>query len=139
MKASSLPLTSWVRRSQTTPYSPAERSSTFTSGIAVGGVIFGAIHVAAWNFDFPTPIERTLWHIASVLSTALLLAMYLSLLINEYFVRIPQLLIKIWNICFGGLYLVARLFFLAEILRALFYLLPDTFVTTWATSVPHFS
>jgi hypothetical protein len=27
-------------------------------GIAVGGVIFGSIHVAAWNFDFPTPIER---------------------------------------------------------------------------------
>lgn len=51
-------------------------------GVAIGGVIFGAIHTAAWNFDFPTPIERTLWRIASVLSTALLPVMYLGLLLS---------------------------------------------------------
>jgi hypothetical protein len=73
-------------------------------GVAIGGVIFGAIHTAAWNFDFPTLIERTLWRIASVLSTVLLPVMYLSLLVNEYFVRISPLLIKIWDICFGGSY-----------------------------------
>jgi len=71
VKASSLPSTSWVRRSQTTPYSPVEY---LHFGVAIGGVIFGAIHIA--DFDFPTPIERTLRHIASVLSTALLPVMY---------------------------------------------------------------
>jgi hypothetical protein len=108
-------------------------------GVAIGGVIFGAIHIAAWNFDFPTLIEQTLWRIASVLSTVLPPVMYLSLLVNKYFVQISPLLIKIWDICFGGSYLVARLFLLAEIFRALFYLPHDAFVTTWATSVPHFS
>jgi hypothetical protein len=85
VKASSLPSTSWVRRSH--------------FGVAIGGVIFGAIHIAAWNFDFPTSIERTLWRIASVLSTALLPVMYLSL---EYFVQISPLLIKIWAEWIGG-------------------------------------
>jgi hypothetical protein len=85
--------------------------------IAVGVIIFGAIHVATWNFDFPTPIERILWRMASVLSTALLPVMYLNLLINEYFVRISPIADKDWTICFGSLYLVARLFRLAEIFR----------------------
>src|SRR5436305_893158 len=45
----------------------------------------------------------------------------LSLLVNEYyFVRISPLLTKIWDVCFGGSYLIARPFLLAEIFRALF-------------------
>jgi hypothetical protein len=108
-------------------------------GVAIGGIIFGAIHIGAWNFHFPTPIEQTLWRAASVLSTALLPVMYSVLLVNEFFARIPQLPIKIWDILFGGLYLAARLFLLVEIFRTLFYLPPEAYVTTWATSVPHFS
>jgi hypothetical protein len=108
-------------------------------GVAIGGVIFGAIHIAAWNFSFPTPIEQTLWRGASVLSTALLPVMYIVLLLNEFLVRTPQLLIKVWDIGFGGLYLAARLFLLTETFRALFYLPPEAYVTTWAASVPHFS
>ncbi|KAL8948335.1 MAG: hypothetical protein Q9222_005473 [Ikaeria aurantiellina] len=33
-------------------------------GIGGGGAIFGAVHFVAWNFAFPTPLERLLWRIS---------------------------------------------------------------------------
>ncbi|KAL9586252.1 MAG: hypothetical protein Q9212_001028 [Teloschistes hypoglaucus] len=33
-------------------------------GIGGGGLIFGAIHFVAWNFHFPTPVERLLWRMS---------------------------------------------------------------------------
>jgi hypothetical protein len=37
----------------------------------VGGLVFGAIHCAAWSYQFPTEIERLLWRIASVVACAI--------------------------------------------------------------------
>jgi hypothetical protein len=110
-------------------------------GVAIGGLIFGAIHIAAWNLSFPTAIEQTLWRTASIMSTALLPIMYLPLFMNEYIIqrRVPFMLIKVWDIIFGGLYVIARASLLVEIFRTLFYLPEDAYVTTWAVSVPHFA
>lgn len=101
-------------------------------GIAIGGVIFGAIHVAAWNLSFPTAIEQTLWRTASILSTALLPIMYLPLLVNKYIIpgHVPLMLIRVWDITFGGLYVIARALLLVEIFRTLFYLPKVAYVTT---------
>jgi hypothetical protein len=30
------------------------------------GMLFGLLHCAAWDFHFPTPVERLLWRIAAV-------------------------------------------------------------------------
>jgi hypothetical protein len=106
-------------------------------GVSIGGVIFGAIHITAWNLSFPTPIEQTLWRVASIISTVLLPVMYFFLILDEFFTRIPPLLIKIWDIVFGGLYIVARAFLLVEIFRTLFYLPEDAYLTTWTANVPH--
>ncbi|KAI4126517.1 MAG: hypothetical protein LQ338_003707 [Usnochroma carphineum] len=38
--------------------------SPVTLGIGGGGIIFGAVHFVAWNFNFPTPVERLLWSIS---------------------------------------------------------------------------
>jgi hypothetical protein len=110
-------------------------------GVSLGGIIFGAIHIAAWNLSFPTAIEQTLWRTASVMSTVMLPIMYLPLLVNEYVVRgrVPIILIKIWDIFFGSLYVLARAFLLVEIFRTLFYLPEDAYVTTWASNFPHVS
>ncbi|OAK96041.1 hypothetical protein IQ06DRAFT_352285 [Phaeosphaeriaceae sp. SRC1lsM3a] len=44
--------------------------------VNVGGIVtcvaFGALHIAAWNFYFPSPTERLLWRISSVFCTVLL-------------------------------------------------------------------
>ena len=108
-------------------------------GISLGGIIFGAIHIAAWNLSFPTAIEQTLWRTASIMSTVLLPIMCLPLFVNEYIVRGPFMLIKVWEIIVGGLYVIARAFLLVEIFRTLFYLPEDAYVTTWASNFPHVS
>jgi len=41
---------------------------------------FGALHLLAWDFDFPTPAEHTLWRVASVACVALpIIAMIMGL------------------------------------------------------------
>lgn len=110
-------------------------------GVSIGGIVFGAIHIAAWNLYFPTSIEQTLWRMSSVMSTVLLPTMYLLLLLNEYIIPagIPTIFIKVWDILFGSLYVLARAFLLVEIFRTLFYLPEDAYVTTWASNFPHVS
>lgn len=110
-------------------------------GVAIGVIIFGAILLAAWNSTFPTLLEQILWRVASLLSIALLPVMYVVLLLDTYYLplEIPRPFIKSWNIGFGSLYVVARAFFLVEIFRTLFYLAPDTYLTTWVSNVPHVS
>lgn len=39
--------------------------STLMLGSLIGGVVFGNIHCATWNFFFPTPTEQLLWRISS--------------------------------------------------------------------------
>lgn len=114
------------------------------SGITVGSVIFGGIHVAAWNLSFPTPIEKILWRTASIMSTALLPIMYFLFLLDYVLLRYRfkwRLFRyrKYLNIIIGGLYVIARLVLLVEIFRTLFYLPEDAYITTWASNIPHIS
>jgi hypothetical protein len=44
---------------------------TLSCALAVSTMCFGAIHCAAWQSYFPSRAERTLWQIASVLSSTL--------------------------------------------------------------------
>lgn len=34
--------------------------------LAALSVIFGAMHVVGWNFEFPTEVEKILWRVASI-------------------------------------------------------------------------
>jgi hypothetical protein len=45
-----------------------QRFGTFWLGSAVGAIIVGVLHILAWQFVFPTPAERILWRVASVLT-----------------------------------------------------------------------
>lgn len=110
-------------------------------GVSIGGVIFGAIHIAAWNLSFPTSIEQTLWRTASIMATTLLPVMYIPLFLEQFFFLgyIPMSVIQIWDIVFGCFYVLARAFLLVEIFRTLFYLPEDAYMTTWAASIPHIS
>jgi hypothetical protein len=115
-------------------------------GLVIGSVIFGAIHITAWNFAFPTSTERAIWRVASIYCTStgfVFITMVVCALILDKFEilwrgdlldylldRAPQLF------CFG--YVVARLFMIVETFRTLFFLPPSAYIATWASSnVPH--
>lgn len=44
-------------------------SSGDIGGILLGSVVFGAVHLAAWNFEYPGRIDMILWRVSSVFCT----------------------------------------------------------------------
>ncbi|KAF7874221.1 hypothetical protein EAF04_002893 [Stromatinia cepivora] len=115
---------------------------TWLIGFEFGSIVFGCIHVAAWNFIFPTRIEQILWWSTSIWCTV--------------FVLIYTLIPYCGMICFGDikkiatprelawgaaplffLYALARIFLLVEAWRSLCYLPPDAFIATALENIPY--
>jgi hypothetical protein len=143
----------------------AENMDVYLLGMAFGGAVFGAVHVAGWRLSFPTPVDREIWHVSSILMTCLLPIACLPLpalliikqtekpriIYNVFFQerrkrknRHPQrwnrqATIQHWGFVFGILYIVARLILLIQTFRALAFLPPDAFVLTWASNIPNVS
>ncbi|KAF8847290.1 hypothetical protein BDZ45DRAFT_665973 [Acephala macrosclerotiorum] len=115
-----------------------------TLGTLFGALIFGAIHCLAWNTTFPTAVERTIWRVASVVTTAttpievLIVVMFRKIAAPDGF-KLPKYKhsTKIWLFILSIPYGLARTFVFVEIFRSLFYLPVDGFVTTWARNFPH--
>ena len=114
-------------------------------GIGFGGALFGAVHSIAWNFDFPTPVERILWRISccvTICSSLLGTAMYFITLHNarkdsESDHKTNALLRPSVTTC-TLLYLLARLFLMTEVFRSLAYAPPSTFQEiNWPSVIPH--
>ncbi|RMZ73446.1 hypothetical protein GMOD_00007955 [Pyrenophora seminiperda CCB06] len=111
-------------------------------GFLIGAVILGACHCIAWNFAFPTPIERTLWRAAAGIITGIMPLFYMLwftfvLLIPRSKVDSePAEVVLAWLAYM--VYGVCRLYLLGAAFRELFFLPPGAFVATWSVSFPHF-
>lgn len=115
-------------------------SRAFLLGTILGGTIFGGIHCAAWDFEFPTPVERLLWRIACLVIVILpipsLLSFGLPTSVQKYIAPMKKkrektkdvqtqdaLVMSILNglvMVLALVYFVCRLFMLCEVTRALF-------------------
>ncbi|KAK0611334.1 hypothetical protein B0T14DRAFT_530172 [Immersiella caudata] len=111
----------------------------------VGPALFGGIHIAGWNFFFPTEVEKILWRCASVYTTAIFLLIMifsvleyicLSFFIGESAASDQSSYLRPG---LAWLYIVARLIILVETFRTLVYLPLDVFTSTWTSEIPHFS
>jgi hypothetical protein len=126
---------------------------SFMIGSATGAVIFGAPHLFAWNFVFPTTVERLLWRIASLLVVVLPILELVVNLVFSFFYKLKarpartnnpghfqnrflNIVSKIIWI-FALPYFLARLYMIVEVFTSLCYLPPNVFRTTWSSSVPH--
>lgn len=120
-----------------------------TYGSAACALVFGAAHCIAWNFQFPTDIEKTMWHVSSVITMAVYpIAFLLSVSLGSVSAIKQRLL---YHAADGGfesldawvyyvtflLFIAARLFILVEVLRSLAFLPPNVFIATWTSEVPH--
>lgn len=101
-------------------------------GILVGGVVFGAIHCAAWDFEFPSPADQKLWRVASAVTIALLPAYFMLMAV------LGESLGTIWLTLVVLAYGVFRVIILVLTFRSLLHSPPGVFVNTWTTSFPHF-
>lgn len=101
-----------------------------------GGVLFGAVHLAAWNFDFFTRVDRDLWRAAAIVSmTSLPFGALANVYQSEK--RLLGLVVDFFGWFVVGTYTIARLILIVEMFRCLFYLPPDAYVATWTSSLPH--
>lgn len=114
-------------------------------GIGFGGTLFGSIHFIAWNFGFPTPVERILWRVSCcvLISTPLLsTATYFMTIHNarrdsETDTKTNALL-RPFATMSVVLYLFARLYLVTEVFRSLAYAPPSTFYEiNWPSALPH--
>jgi len=108
-------------------------------GVIIGAVIFGSVHVAGWRLTFPTSIEMVLWRTSSIIITTLLPILFIPAILRLYMgvKRVPWGFIRGWDVCFGLLYVAARLFMLVEIFRSLGFLPASAYISTWTTNILH--
>jgi hypothetical protein len=110
------------------------------SFIAIG---FGALHTAAWNFNFPTLIERNLWRISSVvlaisLPLYFLCWIFIKASVGDDAPKHPvELRACVVLIC--SVYVVARTYTLAESFASLRKQPIGVYEgTKWTLYLPHF-
>ena len=121
------------------------KSDTWVPTILLS-IVLRAIHISSWNLAFPSQVDRWLWRSCAIASAASpLLWMGLSLpvlamtltnfsdsaIVAGLWVTALQQAILI------GVYVIARTVLMALMARSLFFLPPEAFATTWATSIPH--
>ncbi|KAH8812184.1 hypothetical protein F5884DRAFT_820164 [Xylogone sp. PMI_703] len=110
-------------------------------GLLLSTTVFSAVHIAAWNFAFPTHGESLLWKIAAVLCTAVGLVcigvILLAYLVGSIWEDFAYVLAGLSLVLLTAGYIIYRLFLIVETFRCLFFLPPSAYVATWATNLPH--
>ena len=125
-----------IRNDATENYVDNDAGFWVYPAMILGAVLFGGIHVGAWNFDFPTRTELFVWRCAS-LWTAVCgpILILLGLLLGQFEKVENRRVVTLQMLTF--LYVIARLALLVEIFRTLFFLPPDAYVSTWASDISH--
>ena len=114
-------------------------------GIGLGGAIFGGVHIAAWNFRFPSEIEAILWRTSCTWLVAFPpfgIAIYCVAQHIAWKSRSTDRTLNGWlrPLAYVTLpfYLSARLYLLVEVFRCLAYPPPSLFqASSWPSVIPH--
>ena len=110
----------------------------------VVGVIFGGIHCAGWNFNFPSNNEATLWQVSSALITTIpLLLLFIIYILGNIWDELENdtldnpVMLFIFAIILLA-YVVSRLLLLVEAFISLRHLTPGMIaLVTWTSFIPH--
>lgn len=113
----------------------------------IAATVFGAVHVAGWNFEFPTRVEQIIWRCASVYILALPLMIVILFYAGRFLfcktLRFDEervhSLFSHGGTVLSWVYLLARMCVLVDTVRNFFYLPPGAFIATWTVNIPHFA
>jgi len=119
---------------------PTTKENDFTASVTAPLLLFGGLHLLAWNYEFPTPVEGILWQASAILTIAAFpFTDMLARIPSDHRFAPPYSALMIETIA-GSMLVVlvaARLFILVEVVRSLAYQPSESFYTTWAANVPH--
>ncbi len=122
-------------------YSGSPVAGVFVAGslTLAAGVIFGAIHCAAWSFHFPSHTELLLWRISSAAITAVPVLIFVAtgaVVLLDYDVVFYPLIVLL--VISGLLYVAARAITVVLAFMTLASLPIGAFQTVhWTTLIPH--
>lgn len=104
------------------------------------GAIFSGIHVVAWNWEFPTPWEQTLWRIMTLSSTIICVQCAIILpFMGTGSKKWQRWVVIIWVIPAWGLYMVMRVVIICQIFLSLRRMPESVYDTVnWVEFIPHF-
>ncbi|MCJ1380684.1 hypothetical protein MMC17_003792 [Xylographa soralifera] len=118
--------------------------------MSIATLIFGAIHCIAWNFEFPSTTERTIWRVSSIVTTVLpALTLQCSIIAHDIydanggngrFRRALRLLLIISTnvLSYAAIiYVLARLTLLGVAFSSLRAMPEDVYINTWAQYMPN--
>jgi hypothetical protein len=125
---------------------PRELINTLT--LYAAGTLFSAFHIGAWNWEFPSPISRTLWRAFAVTATGagpfsvLLIIFYSTYFVYQIYKSRPffgTLYIGIL-ILMGVMYTISRLALLVLIFYCFSSMPVGVYETVdWTKFLPHFA
>ncbi|KAI7787136.1 hypothetical protein LA080_001229 [Diaporthe eres] len=123
-------------------------SANHDVGTLLGLAIFGAFHLIAWAFAFPTAGERLAWRIASI-ATAVIPLLILAVMVSvmrltsdrrrpHFWERKLQFL-SVWPMAaISFIFVSIRLFMMVETFRSLYFLPPDGYIATGSANMPSY-
>lgn len=126
---------------------PMGPMATMNQGSVLALVIFEAVHCVAWDFNFPTQMQKVLWRVCSLTTVAAIpLGMGISsliLVISRLTGRSEGRSMKVKNITsivFATVvfvFVVCRLFIIVEVFCSLAALPSEAIRSTWSANLPH--
>lgn len=128
-------------------------NSPFFCFSAITGAFFGAIHCAAWNFDFPSRVEERFWRVSSLCLLGLCFLLLIcgvvyslnkpkhgtgeKTLLHSHFFR-PGSWMSVMGTIPAIFYIVSRICLLVLSITTLRALPPSAFETVqWSEFIPH--
>ena len=120
-------------------------SNSLTLGLSIGDSLAGLaatplslVNLYGWNLTFPTTTDLFLWRISMIVTILLpgsivVLAYWRTQLVNSD----PERQFKISTKYMWAVHALARVVFITEMFRGLFYLPPAAFITSSAAVLPH--
>ncbi|KAH8660929.1 hypothetical protein BGZ60DRAFT_414294 [Tricladium varicosporioides] len=111
-------------------------------GVLCGSLVFGGIHLSAWNFEFPSKTDMVLWRVSSLFCTVCFFTFAIGVLVIARATSVcSYILVEFaWKlVCIGSAlcYIIARIILIVEIFRTLCFLPPSAYISTWASNIPH--
>jgi hypothetical protein len=124
------------------PSQDAIRSLAFYTG----GTIFSAFHIGAWNWEFPSPVVRTLWRTFALTSTctgpATIVLVFFAVVIDNHNANndFPETVLLLTWFFLLLIYIICRLALIVLIFYCFSSMPAGVYETvSWTKFLPHFS
>lgn len=108
------------------PYVNGREPDTFEAA-TVGMAIFSAIHLIAWNFQYPNDTERILWRISALFTTVIPLTLLVLVKCLQGRGEVLHQFVDIFTIVSVLVFPFPRLYLLVEAFRSTYFLTPTTY------------